>query len=145
MDYFIKPVDIEIERSVPPSDNVIEFLNKIEGWKTRCKNLHWSAPKKNVHEYLDEFYAELMMFQDELAEGYMGMEGKLQPNALKGTPCEVLNANDLLVEVKLGVTEFYESLPQEISYKGIASECESFIQTVHKYRYLIGLCDVRLY
>ena len=30
----------------------IEFLNKLEGWKTKCKNLHWAAPKKNIHVYL---------------------------------------------------------------------------------------------
>ena len=29
-------------------DIFIQFLNKLEGWKTKCKNLHWSAPKKNT-------------------------------------------------------------------------------------------------
>ena len=33
----------------------LDFICKLEGWKTKCKNLHWAAPKKNVHVYLDEF------------------------------------------------------------------------------------------
>ena len=31
----------------------INFINKLEGFKTKCKNLHWAAPKKNIHVYLD--------------------------------------------------------------------------------------------
>lgn len=49
----------------------IDFLNQIEGWKTKCKNLHWAAPKKNIHVYLDEFLEILSDCQDSLAEGCM--------------------------------------------------------------------------
>ena len=27
----------------------IDFICKLEGYKTRCKNLHWAAPKNNMH------------------------------------------------------------------------------------------------
>ena len=40
----------------------IDFLNQIEGWKTKCKNLHWAAPKKNIHVYLDEFLEMVSSF-----------------------------------------------------------------------------------
>ena len=30
----------------------ISFINRLEGWKTKCKNLHWAAPKKNIHIYI---------------------------------------------------------------------------------------------
>lgn len=40
---------------VSGSQFFINFLNQLEGWKTKCKNLHWAAPKKNIHVYLDEF------------------------------------------------------------------------------------------
>lgn len=55
----------------------INFLNQLEGWKTKCKNLHWAAPKKNIHVYLDEFLSILSSYQDSLAEGYMGILGKM--------------------------------------------------------------------
>lgn len=128
-----------------PSELFISFLNKLEGWKTKCKNLHWAAPKKNIHVYLDEFLEVLSKYQDGLAEGYMGILGKMQPNAIKGIPSDTLNANDFICEVKCGTLSFYDKIPQETVYKGITSECETFIQEINKYKYLFSLCDVTLY
>lgn len=34
------------ESTLSGSDLFINFINKLEGYKTKCKNLHWSAPKK---------------------------------------------------------------------------------------------------
>jgi hypothetical protein len=136
---------MESSRSESPrSQMFIDFLNKLEGWKTKCKNLHWAAPKKNIHVYLDDFLEVLSDYQDGLAEGYMGILGKMQPNVIKGTPSEALNAFDFISEVKYNTITFYESLPKDTIYKGIASECETFIQNINKYDYLFHLCDVRI-
>lgn len=128
-----------------PSQKFINFINQIEGWKTKCKNLHWAAPKKNIHVYLDDFLDVLSGYQDSLAEGYMGILGQMAPNAVKGIPCECLNAIDFINEVKVKTVEFYDSLPTETIYKGIASECETFIQNINKFHYLFSLCDIRPY
>lgn len=136
---------MESSRSESPrSQMFIDFLNKLEGWKTKCKNLHWAAPKKNIHVYLDDFLEILSDYQDGLAEGYMGILGKMQPNVIKGTPSEALNAFDFISEVKYNTITFYESLPKDTIYKGIASECETFIQNINKYDYLFHLCDIRI-
>lgn len=131
--------------SMNPSEFFIEFLNRLEGWKTKCKNLHWAAPKKNIHVYLDEFLDILSEYQDGLAEGYMGILGKMQPNVIKGTPSDSLNAIDFINEVRGATIVFYDKIPQETIYKGIASECETFIQNINKYKYLFELCDIRPY
>lgn len=128
-----------------PSDFFISFLNRLEGWKTKCKNLHWAAPKKNIHVYLDEFLSILSDYQDGLAEGYMGILGKMQPNVIKGVPSDTLNAIDFINEVRGATVAFYDKIPQETVYKGITSECETFIQSINKYKYLFELCDVRPY
>ena len=120
----------------------VEFLNQLEGWKTKCKNLHWSAPKKNIHVYLDDFADILSSYQDGLAEGYMGINGKLGPSILEGISCETDNALDFIEQVKKKTILFYEGLPKETVYKGIVSECETFIQDINKYIYLFKLCDV---
>ena len=136
---------MESSRSESPrSQMFIDFLNKLEGWKTKCKNLHWAAPKKNIHVYLDDFLEILSDYQDGLAEGYMGILGKMQPNVIKGIPSEALNAFDFISEVKYNTITFYENLPKDTIYKGIASECETFIQNINKYDYLFHLCDVRI-
>ena len=118
----------------------IAFLCQIEGWKTRCKNLHWAAPKKNIHVYLDEFLDVLVDYQDALAEGYMGIFDKLEPTEIEATLCVSDNAMDFINEVKEGVLKFYRRLPDDIEFKGIAGETESLIQNVNKYKYLFSLC-----
>ena len=128
-----------------PESLFLNFINKLEGWKTKCKNLHWAAPKKNIHEYLDDFLGVLSDYQDGLAEGYMGILGKMQPNAIKGIASDTLNAMDLLNEVIENTIKFYENIPEGTIYKGIASECETFIQNLNKYKYLFSLSDIRPY
>lgn len=138
-------VNKQEDQSINPSEFFINFLNKLEGWKTKCKNLHWAAPKKNIHVYLDEFLDILSDYQDNLAEGYMGILGKMQPNVIKGIPSDSLNAIDFINEIKETTIIFYDKIPQETVYKGIASECETFIQNINKYKYLFELCDIRPY
>lgn len=124
---------------------IINFINVIEGWKTKCKNLHWSAPKKNIHVYLDEFLGILSDYQDGLAEETMGLYSQFQPNMLKGVESECLNAIDFIMEVKNTTFNFYSSLPEDVSLAGIKSECETFIHNIHKYHYLFSLCDIHPY
>lgn len=128
-----------------PSQFFISFINLLEGWKTKCKNLHWAAPKKNIHVYLDEFLGIISDYQDELAEEYQGLLGHMQPNVIKGTPNDALNAIDFINEVKAGTTKFYENIPEGTLYAGIRSECETFIHNILKYKYLFELCDLRPY
>jgi DNA-binding ferritin-like protein len=139
------PMESSIEKESSESKIFIDFLNLLEGWKTKCKNLHWAAPNKNIHEYLDDFLEVLSDYQDGLAEGYMGILGKMSPNVIKGTDSETLNAIDFIEEVKEGTLSFYNRIPQETVYKGIASECETLIQNINKYRYLFSLCGIELY
>ena len=128
-----------------PSQFFISFINLLEGWKTKCKNLHWAAPKKNIHVYLDEFLGVISGYQDGFAEEYQGLLGHMQPNVVKGTPSDALNAMDFINEVKAGTTKFYENIPEGTLYAGIRSECETFIHNILKYKYLFELTDVRPY
>ena len=141
----IKTTISTVVESANPTEVFITFINRLEGWKTKCKNLHWSAPKKNIHTYLDEFLDVLSDYQDGLAEEIMGITGKFQPNMLKGIPSDTLNAMDFIEEVKIATLAFYDKIPQESVYKGVTSECETFIHNINKYIYLFRLTDIRLY
>lgn len=119
----------------------LNFINKLEGYKTRIKNLHWAAPKRNIHVYLDEFLVIVSDFQDSLAETYMGILGKMQPDAVRGIPAE---GNDALTMINHLIEEtegFYEEIPEDTGYKGITSETETFLKDLQKYKYLFSLCD----
>lgn len=123
----------------------INYINRLEGFKTKCKNLHWAAPKKNIHVYLDDFLEVLEDYQDSLAEEYQGLLGHMQPNAITGTPNNTLNAIDFILDVKNCTFKFYESIPEGTSYAGIKSECETFIHNILKFKYLFELCDIKSY
>ena len=144
-DSLFTPMESSRSIEVSGSQFFINFLNQLEGWKTKCKNLHWSAPKKNIHVYLDEFLGILSDYQDGLAEEYQGLLGHMQPNVIKGTPCDCLNAIDFINEVKSNTYKYYDNIPEGTSYAGIKSECETFIHNILKYKYLFELCDVRPY
>ena len=144
-DSLFTPMESSISTEVSGSQFFINFLNQLEGWKTKCKNLHWAAPKKNIHVYLDEFLGILSDYQDGLAEEYQGLLGHMQPNVIKGTPCDCLNAIDFINEVKSNTYKYYDNIPEGTSYAGIKSECETFIHNILKYKYLFELCDVKPY
>ena len=123
----------------------INFINKLEGFKTKCKNLHWSAPKKNIHVYLDEFLGILSDYQDSVAEDYQGILGHMQPNVIEGIKSQSLNAIDFINEVKIATETFYNNIPDDTYYVGIKSETETFIHNIFKYKYLFELTDIRPY
>lgn len=119
----------------------IKFINQLEGWKARCKNLHWSAPDNNIHKYLDDFFKILVEYQDELVEDYMGINGKISPTSIRSIDSDEDNAYTFIHEVRDETLAFYSKLPNDIIYKGIVSECESFIHNINKYNYLFRLCN----
>lgn len=140
-DSLFTPMESSRNTTMSSSILFINFINQLEGWKTKCKNLHWAAPRKNIHEYLDDFLAILSDYQDGLAEGYMGILGKMGPNVIEGVSCSANNAAVFIIEVKNATLTFYNKIPREPIYKGLTSECEVFIQNINKYDYLFHLCE----
>ena len=139
------PMESSRSTEVSGSQFFINFLNQLEGWKTKCKNLHWAAPKKNIHVYLDEFLDILSDYQDGLAEEYQGLLGHMQPNVIEGINSQSLNAIDFINEVKIATETFYNNIPSDTCYVGIKSETETFIHNIFKYKYLFELTDIRPY
>ena len=144
-DSLFTPMESSRSMEVPGSQFFINFLNQLEGWKTKCKNLHWAAPKKNIHVYLDEFLDILSDYQDGLAEEYQGLLGHMQPNVIEGIKSQSLNAIDFINEVKIAIETFYNNIPDDTCYVGIKSETETFIHNIFKYKYLFEISDVRPY
>ena len=132
-DSLFTPMEEERENNSPTgSQFFISFLNQLEGWKTKCKNLHWAAPKKNIHVYLDEFLDILSDYQDGLAEEEMGIYGKMLPNVIKGTESSALTPKEFIYEIRKSTLTFYDKLPKDSLHAGIRSECETFIHNINK-------------
>ena len=123
----------------------INFINKLEGFKTKCQNLHSSATKKTIHVYLDEFLDVISDYHDSTAEDYQGILGHMNPNVIEGVKSQSLNAIDFINEVKIATETFYNNIPSDTCYVGIKSETETFIHNIFKYKYLFEICDIRPY
>mgnify|MGYP000130246980 FL=1 len=144
MDLFADSTVIDAILSSPEENGpkkFIEFINKLEGWKTKCKNLHWASFKKNIHVYLDEFLSILQDYQDGLAEEEMGIYGRMLPNIIAGSPSSAITPKEFIYEVRKETLAFYDSLPKDSLHAGIRSECETFIHNINKYIYLFSLGD----
>lgn len=131
----------KIDTEFSGSQFFINFINQLEGWKTKCKNLHWASFKKNIHTYLDDFLEILQDYQDSLAEEEMGIYGRMLPNVIEGTTSLSINAKEFIREVRTKTLTFYEKIPSDSLHAGIKSECETFIHNINKYVYLFSLTD----
>jgi DNA-binding ferritin-like protein len=122
-------------------DIFITFLGALVGFGDKAKNLHWAAPSKDIHEYLDAFYKIIEEYTDTLAESFMGILGKVEPNDIIPVNEDFNSATEFIDKVLERTQEFYNSIPSSNEYKGITSECESFIENINKYKYLFSLTD----
>ena len=96
--------------TIPSTNIYIGFLCKLEGWKTKCKNLHWAAPNDSMHRRLDDLSEILSSYQDALAEDYMGINGKVRPDILNGSPSDKIDAMSFIDEIISSTSVSYTHL-----------------------------------
>ncbi len=116
------------------------FLCVLEGFKTKFKNLHWSAYNNSIHVRIDELIEEISDYQDILAEEVQGIYGQFEPNFLKGTNFDFNCPHETINNLISRTDSFYSELPESPNFAGVRSECEAFITNLHKYKYLFELC-----
>jgi len=122
------------------TDLYINFLCQIEGWKTKCKNLHWAAQNDSIHRRLDDLADVLSSYQDALAEDYMGINGRVRPDILIGISSNAIEPNTFISEIIENTLSFYSQIDSSVVYAGIKSETETFIHNLNKIKYLFSLC-----
>ena len=124
----------------------INFLNKLEGYKTKIKNFHLSARTlaqrgylpEPIHVRLDELLEETSEFQDSIAEGSMGLFGDIPLNTIEGTNCMCVDPIDLLDAMCVCVLDFYGMLKED-HYIGLRADTESYFNRLKVHRYLATL------
>lgn len=134
------PTISKSETNGNPTDLYINFLCQIEGWKTKCKNLHWAAQNDSIHRRLDDLADVLSSYQDALAEDYMGINGRVRPDILTGISSNAIEPNTFISEIIENTLSFYSQIDSSVVYAGIKSETETFIHNLNKIKYLFSLC-----
>ena len=134
------PTISKSETNGNPTDLYINFLCQIEGWKTKCKNLHWAAQNDSIHIRLDDLADVLSSYQDALAEDYMGINGRVRPDILTGISSNAIEPNTFISEIIENTLSFYSQIDSNVVYAGIKSETKTFIHNLNKIKYLLSLC-----
>lgn len=120
-------------------ENVLTYVNKLEGYKTAIKNLHWSSKNMSEHKLFDDIAESVASIQDEVAEMEQGMHGQIEKNKLKPTAYTIESNQKFLDDMLDATKEFHKSISGE-EYIGIRSSVESFIGELNKFKYLMDLC-----
>ena len=125
----------------------VDYINELEGAKTKIKNLHWAAKtlpvsdKRGTHLYLDDFLGIVGDFQDTVAESSQGILGEMSAASIKGKDLPCVTPKELIRYLLEVTVAFYNSMPAETVYVGIKSETEVFIKDLTKYKYLFRLAE----
>lgn len=117
---------------------VLDYINRLEGFKTGIKSLHWNSRNLEQHKLCDEIAQSISDFQDQVSEIEQSITGKLPFNQLKGKPYKVKSLMVFIDDVIIATKKFYGKLKHKNDdYAGMRSDCEAFLSTIQKQKYLI--------
>ena len=118
---------------------ILDLENKIHGYHTRLKELHFSAPSVSLHKIIDDFDGALLKYDDELMEEAQALFGFIQPGDIQPTLPEAMEIEDLLQEIRGTLASFLGSIEESRMFTGIKSETEGFWHTLNKTIYLVQI------
>ena len=118
---------------------VLSFVNKLEGYKTAIKELHWDSDNMSQHELCDKIADSIAEFQDTVSEVEQSITGKLATGNLKPVSYKVTTLKKFVEDVLDATNTFYKSLEDEgDTYTGMRSDCESFLSDMQRNLYLVN-------
>ena len=118
---------------------VLNFVNKLEGYKTAIKQLHWDAKNMSQHELCDDIAESIAEFQDTVSEVEQSITGKLKINSLKPTEYKIKDLKSFVEDVLDATNSFYKEVKDMgDTYVGMASDCESFLSDMQRKLYLVN-------
>lgn len=117
-------------------ESSINFISKLEGFKTAIKNLHWDADNMSQHKLCDDIADSLSDFQDAISEIEQSLQGNISLNDLKAEQYRISTLKNFVEDVLKAVKEYYNGCEGE-DYIGIRSECENFIGQLQRFSYLV--------
>ena len=118
---------------------VLSFVNKLEGYKTAIKELHWDSDSLSQHELCDDIAESIAEFQDTVSEVEQSITGKLATGKLKPEAYKVTTLKKFVEDVLDATNSFYKSIEDEgDTYTGMRSDCESFLSDMQRKLYLVN-------
>lgn len=122
---------------------MMNIIGKMEGYKTRLKDLHWAAHNNSTHVRIDEILAALTDYEDAITEDAQATDGDIISGSVRSIPCNSADVFDILDQIKLDLIAIKRQYEGNIEYTGVINETDDFFHTVKKYIYLLRKCTHR--
>lgn len=115
---------------------LVSLVNKLHGYHTRCKELHYSAPSYSIHEIINDFDGELCEFEDAVVENTSPLFGFIRPGELNPVLPEAKEFEDLLEGIRGELVGVKKEFGENLMASGLINIVDDFFATVNKYIYL---------
>ena len=119
---------------------IMSLENRLHGYHTRLKELHFSAPSMSEHKLIDEFDEELLKFDDEIMEDAQAIFGRIEVGMIQPTLPKSTSFGDLLNEIRADLVKIKNTLTEKM-YTGIINVVDDFFHTVNKNIYLNNIIN----
>ena len=123
---------------------IMTLENKLHGYHTRLKELHFSAPSMAEHKLIDDFDKDLLEFDDEVMEDAQAIFGRIKVGMIQPQLPKAMNFNDLLIELRADLVKTKDTLTEKM-YTGIINVVDDFFHTVNKNIYLLEIINKERY
>lgn len=119
--------------------SIINYINKLQSYKTAIKNIHWSSQNMSEHKLFDDIEETVSNTQDDIAEISQGIFGKLKFNDLRPKRYNITTSKKMLQDLLSDSKTFLSTLRNK-ELIGIKSIMENFIGEIDQFIYLHNFC-----
>ena len=119
---------------------IMSLENRLHGYHTRLKELHFSAPSMAEHKLIDDFDGDLLKFDDEVMEDAQAIFGRIGVGMIQPILPKAKNFEDLLMEIRADLVKIKDTLTEKM-YTGIINVVDDFFHTVNKTIYLNNIIN----
>jgi DNA-binding ferritin-like protein len=122
------------------NDFILSLENKLHGYHTRLKELHFSASSMSEHKLIDDFDEELLEFDDNIMEDAQAIFGRIRVGMIQPVLPKSTTFGDLLNEIRADLVKTKDTLTEKM-YTGIINVVDDFFHTVNKNIYLNNIIN----
>ena len=116
---------------------ILNYIQKLEGFRIRLRELHWSAERMSAHKLTDDLMNTLVNIEDDIAEDLQGFLGiRIGVGAVSPVMPEAKDIKSLLETIKQETLSLREAIDGVPDFVGIVSMLDDLVHSMNKSLYL---------
>ena len=116
---------------------ILNYIQKLEGYRIRLRELHWSAERMSAHKLTDDLMNTLVNIEDDIAEDLQGFLGiRIGVGTVSPVMPEAKDIKSLLETIKQETLSLRETIDGVPDFVGIVSMLDDLVHSMNKSLYL---------